>query len=319
MAETYGGGRTGFAITVSGEMAGRTLRTYAHGRVAAVFDHSFYIAADDGLACIGTTAISAGPLNARSTAPATTVWRMSGIRVDDRVSASSGRIHVGTRFTFDFDAAASWMPPPPPRWTVATLRSGLAALERLARRRIAPDGLAPYVLPDPPGNSPSPTVERARVPIRRLAEEIGAATASGVPLPEDAARWVFPLVGLGPGLTPSGDDFLGGMMIALHALNQTSVLSGLSSLVRHAAQRRTNLISQAHLAAAAGGQGAAALHAVLDDVLAGNARDMALHLDGVARIGHMSGWDALAGAATVLRARLCARLDQPSLLVSPTK
>lgn len=302
MAETCGGDRTGFAITVSGEVARRTLGTRTGGWVAAVFDHSFYIAADDGLACIGTIAMSDGPLNARSTAPAATHWRMSGIRVDDRVSASSGRIHVGTRFTFDFDKAASWMPPPPPPWTVATLRAGLAALERCARRRIAPDGLAPYVLPDPPGNSSTPTVERARVPIRCLAEEIGAATASGVPLSQDAAPWVVPLVGLGPGLTPSGDDFLGGMMIALRAVNQISVLSGLRALVRHAAKQRTNPISQCHLAAAADGLGAAALHAVLDDVLAGNGRGMARHLDAVARIGHSSGWDALAGAVTVLRA-----------------
>ena len=302
MAETYGGDRTGFAITVSGEIAGRTLCTNAGGRVAALFDHSFYIAADDGLACIGTAAMSDGPLNARSTAPAATLWRMSGIRIDDRVSASSGRLHVGPRYTFDFDGTAWWMPPPPPRWTVATLRAGLKALECRARRRVGPDGLAPFVLPDPPGNS-LPTVERARVPIRRLAEDIGAATASGVPLSQDAVCWIVPLVGLGPGLTPSGDDFLGGMMIALRALNQTSVLSGLSSLVRKAAKRRTNLISQAHLAAAAGGQGAAALHAVLDDVLAGKARAMARHLDAVAAIGHCSGWDALAGAVTVLRAR----------------
>jgi hypothetical protein len=158
------------------------------------------------------------------------------------------------------------------------------------------------VLPDPPGPPSSPTVERARVPIRRLAGDIGAAAASGVPLPQDAARWVIPLVGLGPGLTPSGDDFLGGMMIALRAVNQTAVLSGLGSLVRKAGRRRTNLISRAHLAAAADGLGAAALHAVLDDVLAGKARGMARHLDAVAGIGHTSGWDALAGAVTVLRA-----------------
>ena len=314
------GDRTCLAITVSGKIAGRTLfartlGTHAGGRVAAVFDHSFYIAVDDNLACIGTTAMSHGPLNARSTAPAATRWRASGIRVDDRVSASSGRLHVGTRFTFDFGASSSWMPPPPPGWTVATVRAGLAALERRARRRSAPDGLAPYVLPEPPGNSTSPTVERARVPIRRLAGEIGAAAASGSALSQDAARWVVPLLGLGPGLTPSGDDFLGGMMIALRAVNQTAVLSGLSSLVRKAARRRTNPISQAHLAAAADGLGAAALHAVLDDVLAGNGRAMARHLDAVAGIGHSSGWDSLAGAVTALRA--CC--DQPSLLLAPIK
>ena len=68
MTETCGGDRTGFAITVSGKIAGRTLCARAGGRVTAVFDHSFYIAADDGLVCIGTTAMSEGPLNARSTA-----------------------------------------------------------------------------------------------------------------------------------------------------------------------------------------------------------------------------------------------------------
>jgi hypothetical protein len=302
MVEVDSGERTGFAITLCGEPAAQTLQARAIGCVAAVFDHSFYVAMDDRLACIGTAAISHGPLNARSTAPAATLWPSSGICVRDRVSASPRGIHVGTRFTFNVGAAKPWMPPPPPHWTPATLRSGLAALEHFARRRVTPDGLALYVLPDPTANSPSPTFERARVPIRRLAGGIGRAMESGVPLPPETARWVSALVGLGPGLTPSGDDFLGGMMIALFAVNQPAVLPELSSLVQQAAKRRTNLISRAHLAAAGNGAGAAALHAVLNDVLAGRTRDMAFRLDDVARIGHGSGWDALAGAATVLRA-----------------
>ena len=39
---------------------------------------------------------------------------------------------------------------------------------------------------------------------------------AALPIPAEAAA----LIGLGPGLTPSGDDFIGGMLIALRMLGK---------------------------------------------------------------------------------------------------
>ena len=105
------------------------------------------------------------------------------------------------------------------------------------------------------------------------------------------ARDAEGLIGLGPGLTPSGDDYLGGMLVALRACGRAAQAESLWRWLRPRLPGRTNAISAAHLAAAAQGEAHEALHAVL-------AGDDPARLDAV---GHCSGWDGLAGAAAVAR------------------
>ncbi len=100
------------------------------------------------------------------------------------------------------------------------------------------------------------------------------------------------LIGLGPGLTPSGDDYLGGVMVALHLLHRPSQAASLWRWLEPKLASRTSAISAAHLAAAATGEAHEALH----DVLHGN-----LDLDALDAVGHCSGWDALAGSVAVLQ------------------
>jgi hypothetical protein len=108
-------------------------------------------------------------------------------------------------------------------------------------------------------------------------------------IPESAAG----LIGLGPGLTPSGDDYLGGMLVALRALGRDAQADTLWRWLEPRLAAGTSAISGAHLAAAAAGEA----HEIVHDVLADPSQ--APRLDG---IGHCSGWDAFAGAAAVLRA-----------------
>jgi len=103
------------------------------------------------------------------------------------------------------------------------------------------------------------------------------------------------LIGLGPGLTPSGDDYLGGILVALHALARDAQAAILWRWLQPRLAAGTSAISAAHLEAAAAGEGHEALHRVLQDP----SPSALSALDGV---GHCSGWDALAGAAAVLRA-----------------
>ena len=110
------------------------------------------------------------------------------------------------------------------------------------------------------------------------------------------------LLGLGPGLTPSGDDFLGGAMVALACLDMITLRDALWDVLAPLAVTRTTDISRAHLAAAAEGFGSAALHALLDAVMAGDADAIPPRVATLATIGHTSGWDAMAGAITMLQA-----------------
>jgi hypothetical protein len=107
------------------------------------------------------------------------------------------------------------------------------------------------------------------------------------------------LIGLGPGLTPSGDDFLGGVLIALRALGWPDVSDTVGRWLLGRANTRTHPISYAHLRCAADGAGAAVLHDALAALMSPGAPGLRARLDAVAAMGHSSGWDALAGMALV--------------------
>ena len=111
-------------------------------------------------------------------------------------------------------------------------------------------------------------------------------------------------VGLGPGLTPSGDDFLGGLLFAAHTLKtaypedfdwEQEPVMGLIDWAR----TETHPISHAILSDLALGYGPEPLHEVVTSLLKGQNLDHAMA--GVTRlieIGDTSGWDILAGMLT---------------------
>ncbi len=104
---------------------------------------------------------------------------------------------------------------------------------------------------------------------------------------------------MGSGLTPSGDDLIGGVLIALRALGQKRIAVRLAKWALRLARTRTNRISLAHLACAAAGQGHEALHLALNAIIAGQ-RNLKKELSSLRRIGHTSGMDALSGAVLAL-------------------
>jgi hypothetical protein len=117
----------------------------------------------------------------------------------------------------------------------------------------------------------------------------------------DAAR-IAPLIGLGPGLTPSGDDVLGGFLVALALVGRIALRDRLWRAVHSAIAERTTEISCAHLAAAAEGQGGAPLHSALSAIMRGASAGIEGACVALGRVGHTSGWDALAGGLLVLEA-----------------
>ena len=110
----------------------------------------------------------------------------------------------------------------------------------------------------------------------------------GLAVPDPAAA----LIGLGPGLTPSGDDYFGGMLVALRALARNAQADALWRWLQPQLAAGTSALSAAHLEAAAAGEAHEIVHQVLADPR------QAQRLDG---IGHCSGWDAFAGAVAVLK------------------
>jgi hypothetical protein len=107
------------------------------------------------------------------------------------------------------------------------------------------------------------------------------------------------LIGLGPGLTPAGDDFVGGAMVALRAFGEHARADRIAGWALPLAEKNTGKISRAHLRCAAAGEGHEALHELLR-VLHQGPRAVDRALASLARVGHSSGRDAAAGALLAL-------------------
>ena len=144
-----------------------------------------------------------------------------------------------------------------------------------------------------------PSLRHAAHPIAVVRHWLASSLSSA----SDPPPAIAALIGLGPGLTPSGDDFLGGVLAALHYLGHAEVADRLAHLVLPIAAENTSLISAAYLRAAAAGEVAKVLYDTLDAVLAGDNASLERQLDAIGAVGHTSGWDALAGAVVVCSAR----------------
>jgi hypothetical protein len=109
------------------------------------------------------------------------------------------------------------------------------------------------------------------------------------------------LIGLGPGLTPAGDDFVGGLLFAVEQVGRAFP----SRVPRDHARRRaflervrtaTNQISYAILCDLAHGHGPEPMHTLVSALVHGEEPAEAVAAaKAITRIGHTSGWDMLAG------------------------
>jgi hypothetical protein len=297
---------SGLGIVQAGRQALNILKANPAGNVSALFDHSFYIEFDQSWVCVGGNSLSMGPLNIRSTAPEGTIWETGGLQIGDPVTSLDGRLQVGQNLVFTTANVGPWDPPAPPPWTVRTLKSGLKGLNQIGGT--LPDtGLAAFVVAPPdliPGNRVAATARPSIALLSKAVEDAVRGLSPKEPEVEDA---LVALLGLGPGLTPSGDDFFCGMMITLAILPAPTLHTHLRDVIERHGPQRTNAISLAHLCAAGDGAGHEALHEILNCLVAGDTSSLPERLTAIDFIGHSSGWDALAGISLTLRAYLAAQ------------
>jgi hypothetical protein len=214
---------------------------------------------------------------------------------------SRGGLEAGARVAVSAGGAERWVPPD---WPVPDHPERIAATLGLLRDLgSSAGGVAAHLDPECRPEALDPEGRAAAAPIDGARRWLRAALVD----PAEAARgtgWASDLCGLGRGLTPAGDDFLGGAMIALDALGRGALGRELWSRLRPLAASRTNGISRAFLAAAAEGLASASVREAVAITLRGDAAALRAIAPAISRIGHSSGWDAMAGAATVIGCRL---------------
>ena len=103
------------------------------------------------------------------------------------------------------------------------------------------------------------------------------------------------MAGLGVGLTPSGDDFLIGVMYALWAIFDRKDAARWSRTIADAASCRTTMLSGAMLQESANGHASEHWHALVDVLCKENVTDVTRACLDILSLGHTSGADMLAG------------------------
>lgn len=111
------------------------------------------------------------------------------------------------------------------------------------------------------------------------------------------------LAGLGAGLTPDGDDFMMGCMLALWARWAGEGVDETVSWVSSEAIPRTTRIAAAWLQAASRGECSVGWHDLLQAMLAENDENIRSAARAIIQQGHTSGASALAGFTVVLRGK----------------
>jgi len=291
-------------VTRAGVLAHDICHRGGNGTVAAVFDRSLYLRKRDAFICIGEAAIGNGPLTLIIPARVAQL----GMRKSQPALLSKECIAVGD-VVFDLRGCETWRSPAWPLPSPAVFRAGCEVLACRAATDSPPDSLARAVFTA----DDTPLARLARPRVATFATwlcRVGKGRAAAVPTREHHQRRVgtravraLPtlrsLVGLGSGLTPSGDDFLIGALAMLDALGQTNMHAQLGEAVA-AALERTSPLSASFLRAAAAGHVGENLHVMIAALIAG---DVDAAVAAAARIGHTSGWDALAGAVVTARSR----------------
>jgi len=204
------------------------------------------------------------------------------------VRIGRGRLEIPGSGTFVVsESTRFWIPVL--RWTTAPLLPGVRLASELvaALRSRLPSGdpLLRLVLP------------------RLLAAHREAVHALRAHRLDRATTHALAIAGLGPGLTPLGDDVLAGTLLALHLLahdRAATVRSGWARQLAEAAAARTTARSAAWLRQAARGEFAREYLVFAATLCQGNAPRARTLFERVLRIGSTSGWGVAYGLLATL-------------------
>jgi len=277
-----------------------------------VFDGAINVGLPRGMVCLVPEAFERGPLNLTLKLPPR-VSKMSslGARTGDKVKFRGGRWELCERYRIGFrHATVSW---PKREFTSSMLEDegiaeNLEVVRKTALRFGRKAGLGGLLALLGPVTSPPATLRlnifaSAALPrLVRLEEAFFSEDESSL------IEAVGGLVGLGPGLTPSSDDVLAGLVLvcALYG-NKLGIAQRASQLVARAtvaeARGKTTLLSEECLMQAALGRGNEPALRLCDALLTGGRESVERETRRVLAIGETSGTDTVLGI--VLGTTLC--------------
>ncbi|MHB8574457.1 MAG: oxamate carbamoyltransferase subunit AllH family protein [Dehalococcoidia bacterium] len=228
---------------------------------------------------------------------------MFSIRRDAPAAVINGDLFIGGHCIYSVDGGTVWSPPALDwrfRGSTLQIATRLRAAARLASA--LPNSTPLLVLVSTlilDGKPPQNLTATDAFTSRAWPQLVMATSAFAAGDTAFIERLISSLVGLGPGLTPSGDDIIGGLLFALACLSSPSI--GGRGAVRGAGWAallagRTHEISIAIIRDLASGEGPEPLHDLARELLdTRSTGPVAATVQRVAAIGHQSGRDLLAG------------------------
>ncbi len=247
------------------------------GRILGIFKRAIDFSIDDQVVALVIPQLKNGPFHI--VVDSIPDWNLEG---EFSISIDKQLIHIGD-WILDFSIAPDiWNPEPDWRKIKISpiiLSNARRLVKEKASHRIKSSPFACILLDD--------RIESAC----QLCEGI-------VGCDDDLIRHaVSRIAGYGPGLTPSGDDFLAGVMLALHISNvshESNFLRTCETIYQSAAARTTKL-SRAYLSSASQGQADERWHDFLYSMKEGKIEDLDESLEPILAFGETSGLDMLSG------------------------
>lgn len=291
------------ALSADAELLARLRRGRLGGRVHSAFTHVINVlASDDELVSLCARGLDDAPWSVRVDVED---WSASGIRAGDPVTLAADEV------TFGAPARHVVLVTHRPReWHSKPVGLRLAGTRLAERARVLAELLDAHGthggMRTPP-DAANAFEAAVGAELRRGQEALHRSVLAGDGPGLRAA--ITQLLGLGPGLTPSGDDFLTGL--ALLASQPGSRIAGYVTSARDVLELlpdRTTLLSRTTLREALRGRARQSLLDVLHPLLApaepGTAelsRRLRPPVDRVLAVGHTSGADLLSGLLAGLR------------------
>ena len=203
----------------------------------------------------------------------------------------------------DLQGAVTWSPAMPvlSSRSADLLRRRAASAVRLAADA-PPIGLAPLLsaMAGKPVASGGALAARVGPAIANLLESVAAGDVAR------AADYAQPLVGLGPGATPSGDDLLVGLLAGMAAARHPHA-AALASRIGRQAVGRTTALSEQFLVDAGRLRFSERVQRITTVVLVGDAGELRAAIEATLAWGASSGADLLAGLLIAIG------MDRPEL------
>ncbi|HUF38851.1 MAG TPA: DUF2877 domain-containing protein [Anaerolineales bacterium] len=245
----------------------RWLGGFARGRVLHAFDRSVNLVDSRGsVLSIVDPEIGPGPFSLVLAQPFDFRGRVAE---DSPVEVDAGVLTLGP-LAFGWSGAEAWDPVPP--WRSVTPERTPGLVEAIEEEMLVSPVKPAIAFEHPPD-----------------------------PADQEALRaYAVSLAGLGPGLTPSGDDVLVGLAHAFFVRFEAEAAAGFAGIIAETAARTTTL-SAAWLRAAAVGEAGNLCHLLVAAAAAGDETGLRDAVRRILATGHTSGADALAGFTTGLK------------------